>query len=144
MSLYFRYFVTITPWDKAKSSQKKAFCRLTEIGPAVLEKKNLKYRQCILATSLLSPLGKGRDPWFKQTVIRFTQGCFVLSLVEIVQLFWRRWNCGKLTDRRTDKRTPCDQKSSLKVTAHMSLKYIQLFKYRQTEFKCFNKIWSMY
>ena len=56
---------------------------LVEIGSVVLEKKIFKFRQCIFAISLLSLLGKGRGPSFEQTLIPFTQGCFVLSLVEI-------------------------------------------------------------
>ena len=40
---------------------------LVEIGPVALE-KIFKFRQCILAISLLSYLiGKGRDPSFEQT-----------------------------------------------------------------------------
>ena len=35
------------------------------------------------AISILSSLGKGRDPSFEQTWIPFTQGWFMPSLVEI-------------------------------------------------------------
>ena len=38
-----------------------------EIILVVLEKKTLKFRPCIFAISILSPLGKGRGPWFTQT-----------------------------------------------------------------------------
>ena len=41
---------------------------LVEIGPAVLEKKNFKFRQCIFTISLLSPLGKVLGPSFEQTL----------------------------------------------------------------------------
>ena len=40
---------------------------LVEIGPVVLEKKILNFRQCNLAILLLSPLGKGHGPSFEQT-----------------------------------------------------------------------------
>ena len=56
---------------------------LVEIGPVVLEKKISLFRQCIFTISLLSLLGKGHGPSFKETLIPFTQGCFVPSLVEI-------------------------------------------------------------
>ena len=42
-----------------------------------------KFRQFIFAISLLSPLWKGLGPSFEQTLIPFTQGCFVPGLVEI-------------------------------------------------------------
>ena len=56
---------------------------LVEIGPLVLEKKILKFCQCISAISLLCPLGKMPGISFEQTWISFSQECFVLSLVEI-------------------------------------------------------------
>ena len=42
--------------------------------------------QYVLAISCLSLLEKGHDPSFEQNGIPITQGCFVPSLVEIVQL----------------------------------------------------------
>ena len=36
---------------------------LVEIGPVVLKKMIFKVGQCILAISLLTPLGKGWSPW---------------------------------------------------------------------------------
>ena len=51
---------------------------LVENGRVVLEKKTLKFRQCILPH-----LGKGRGPSIEQNRIPFTKGCFVPSLVEI-------------------------------------------------------------
>ena len=56
---------------------------LVEIGSVVLEKKILKFCQCIFAISQLSPLGKGRGPSFEQTWILITQEGIVPSLVEI-------------------------------------------------------------
>ena len=58
------------------------------IGPAVLEKKNFKYRQCISSILLLSPLAEGHTPFFDQTWIPFTHGCFVPSLVVIDPVFF--------------------------------------------------------
>ena len=37
-----------------------------KIGQMVMEKKNFKFWQCIFATSLSSPLGKGRGPSFEK------------------------------------------------------------------------------
>ena len=56
---------------------------LLEIGPVVLEKKTFKVRQCILAISLLSLLGKEHSPCFEEICTLITQGCFVPSLLEI-------------------------------------------------------------
>ena len=57
---------------------------MAEIGPVVLEKKILKFPQCIFRYLVtISPLGKGRGPLFEQTWAPFTQGCFVPRLVEI-------------------------------------------------------------
>ena len=52
---------------------------LVETGTVVIEKKILKIRQCIFATSLLSPLGKRGGPSFEQTWMPFTQGFIVAS-----------------------------------------------------------------
>ena len=56
---------------------------LIEISPAVLEKKTFKFWQCIFAISLLSPFEKWLGHSFEQTLIAFTDGNFVPSLVEI-------------------------------------------------------------
>ena len=53
------------------------------IGWVVLERKILKFRQCIFAILLLSFLGKGNGPSIEQTWIPFKQGCFVPKLFEI-------------------------------------------------------------
>jgi hypothetical protein len=47
---------------------------LIDFGLLVLEKKILKNFQRIFTLSLLSPLGEGLSPSFKQTLIPFTQG----------------------------------------------------------------------
>ena len=59
---------------------------LVEIGQVVLEKVIFKVCQCIFAISSLSPFEKGQGPSFEQSWIRFTQGCFVPTLVAIVTL----------------------------------------------------------
>ena len=59
--------------------------KFVEIGPVVLE-KIFSFHQCILAISLLSPLGKGCGPSFEQIWIPITQACFVLSLFKIGQV----------------------------------------------------------
>ena len=38
---------------------------LVKIGPAVLEKRIIKFRQCIFLIAKLSPFGKGRGPLFE-------------------------------------------------------------------------------
>ena len=91
-SMYFRYFIIISPWERAGPSFDQIWIPITqgcfvpslvEIGPVVLKKKIFKVCQCIFAISLLSHLGKGWGPSFEQTWILITQGCFVPSLVEI-------------------------------------------------------------
>ena len=59
---------------------------LVENVPVVLEEKIFKFCECIFARLVLSLLGKGWHPLFVhvQTLIPFTQGCIVPSLVEIV------------------------------------------------------------
>ena len=57
--------------------------KLVEIGPVVLEKKILKFCQCIFAISKLSPLGKRWGPSFEQTWLPFTKRCIVPNLVDI-------------------------------------------------------------
>ena len=56
---------------------------LVEISPAVLEKQIFKFRRCIFAISLLSPLEKRWGPYCEQTWVLITQGCIVPSLAEI-------------------------------------------------------------
>ena len=56
---------------------------LVEIDPMVLQEKIFRFRHCIFALLLLSPLGKGRGSTIEKIWIHFTQGCFVPSLVEI-------------------------------------------------------------
>ena len=62
---------------------------LVEIGPAVLEKKIFKFRQCILTISWSSPLGKGLGLSFEQTWFLITQWGIVPSL-KLAEGFWRR------------------------------------------------------
>ena len=91
-SMYFCYFVIISPWKRAGPSFEQIWIpviqgcivpSLVEIGPLVLEKKIFKFCQCIFAIALLSPLGKGWGPLFEQTWVLISQECFVPSLVEI-------------------------------------------------------------
>ena len=56
---------------------------LLEIGPVVVEKMILQFRRCFSVNSLFSPLGKDWGSSFEQTLIPFTQECFVSSMVEI-------------------------------------------------------------
>ena len=77
---------------------------------------------------IISPW-KRAGPSFEQTWIPFTQGCFVPCLDEIGPCSGsgEEWKCEKFTDRRTDRwtdrrRTKGDQKSSLELSAQVSLK----------------------
>ena len=56
---------------------------LVDISLVVLKKKISKLDKCTFFILLLSPLEQGHGPLFEQTLITFTQDCFVQSLVEI-------------------------------------------------------------
>ena len=64
-------------------TQKGIVPSLVEIGPVVLEKKFFLILSMYFRYFFISPLGKGWGPSFEQTWILFTQGCNVLSLIEI-------------------------------------------------------------
>ena len=66
-------------WTKDK------LCKFCWFSPVVL-KKNIKFCQCIVAISLLSPLAKNVGPSFEQIWVLITQGFIVRSLVEIGQV----------------------------------------------------------
>ena len=101
LSMYFHYFVIITPWKKARlfiwiNLNPLQPTNLNPLQPRMLsakfgwnwpsgsgEEDFFLFRQCIFAISLLSPLGKERGTSFEQNWIPFTQGCIVSSLVEI-------------------------------------------------------------
>ena len=86
--MYFRYFVTISPWKKGRTlysnthespSPKDALSQVwLYLAVWFLKRRFVKF-----TITLLSPLGKGLGPSFEQTWIPITQGCFVPTLVEI-------------------------------------------------------------
>ena len=61
-----------------------------EIGQVVVEKKIFKFGQCFFAISLLSPIEKDHGRSFVQTLIHFTQGCFVPIWMKLAQWVLRR------------------------------------------------------
>ena len=72
--------------NKFESPSPKDACfvpNLVEIDPVVREKKISKFRQCIFAISNYLRLEKCVALYLKKNRISFTQGYFVLSLVEI-------------------------------------------------------------
>ena len=85
------------------------------------DKRIFKFRQCIFAISLLSPLMKGAT-----LRIFFAQECFVRSVVEIDPVVLeKKMKIWKLTDRwtyiQTDRRKLTgDRKSSLELSAKLS------------------------
>ena len=65
-------------------SSKDALCQVwLKLAQWFRRRRFLKFRLCFFRYFLIISLGKGRVPSFEQTWIPFTQGCFVLSLVEI-------------------------------------------------------------
>ena len=65
-ALYFDQIEYLSPKD----------AKLVEIGPVVLERKNFKFRQFIIAISLSSPLGKG-NPMVLEKIFQFCQCIFL-------------------------------------------------------------------
>ena len=81
LSMYFRYFIIISPWKRAGSfiwtnlnpyTQGCFVPSLVENGSVVLEKKIFKSCQLIFIIFQLSPLWDGRGPSFEHTWIPFT------------------------------------------------------------------------
>ena len=100
-SMYFSYFNIFFPWTRTgpfiwtnlNPLLKGMLCaKFGPIEPLQWSRRRLflYFRQSINPFSLLSPLGKGKEPSFEQTWIPFTQGCFVPSLVEIDRVIGRR------------------------------------------------------
>ena len=87
LSMYFRYLDNISSWKKCGFSFKQIWIPFSQewflpglvyFGSLFLE-KFFKYRQCIFAISLITPLGKecGLEISFEQNLIPFIQGFFV-------------------------------------------------------------------
>ena len=86
---------------------------LVEIRPVVLEKNISKFRHCIFAISLLSPLRKGQGPSIVQP---FTQDAKCRIWLKLDQWFWRRWKPNKFFTTTT-----MDNGQILIKKAHMNL-----------------------
>ena len=77
--MYFHYVINMSP-----SKEVWPFIcfvpSLVEIDPMVLERKILKFCQCIFIILLISHLGKERGLSFEQNWIPFSKGCLVSNL----------------------------------------------------------------
>ena len=114
--MYFRYFVFISPWKRAGPF---IWTNLNPLHPRMLCAKfdwkwvggsgEEDFSNIVNVFSLFRnyfPFGIGWGPSFEQTWIPFTQGCYVPSLVELAQWFWRRrWKCEKFTTTPTTTMT---------------------------------------
>ena len=89
-------------------------------------RKRFKFRCCICAILLLSPLGKVHDRLFEQTWMPYTQRCSVRSLVEIGNLvpekkmkMWKRLQTDGWTDddTRSEKLTQDFSSGELKMNS---------------------------
>ena len=87
-----RSFIIVSPWKSARPfiwinfipRYTMMLCaKFYWIGPSGCWEDDFLFRQCIFVNSLLSSLGKDLGSSFEQTLIPFTQECFVSSLVEI-------------------------------------------------------------
>ena len=122
-SMYFCYFVIISPWKRRGFSFEQSWIPFTqacfvrslvEIRWVVLEKKILKLRQCIFAISWLYPLRNEQIPSFEHNLIPFTTDALYQVWVKLTERFWRRSSkCEKLTDGQTDDRQRMIRKAHL-------------------------------
>lgn len=115
-------------------------------------KENFQNCQYIYAILISSPLGKRRSLLFKQIWIPVTQGCVVISLVEICSVvlekmkMWNKWKGGR-------RLTTGDYKSSLETNKTQKIydpgtcrKIIsrtqQVYNYYMTT-SCLSDYWSV-
>ena len=91
-SMYFRYFIIISPWKRAGSFFEQTWIPFTKgcsvssfvwIGPVVSDTNIFKFLQMYFSYFVIISPGKGCGPSFRQSWIPITQGCFVPCLVEI-------------------------------------------------------------
>mgnify|MGYP003686116863 CR=1 FL=1 len=92
LSMYFRYFVIISPLEKGQGpsfeqnwipfNQRCLVPSLVEISLVVQERKIFKFCQCIFCYFVIISPWKRAGLSFEQNWIPFTQGCLVPSLVE--------------------------------------------------------------
>ena len=97
--MYFRYFVIISPWKRAGHSfeqtwifftPKNFVLSLVEIDPVVLEKKIIKFRQCIFTNSLLSLLEKGGALHLNKLESPLLKDALYQVWLKLAQWIWRR------------------------------------------------------
>ena len=139
--MYHCEFVIIIPWKRSWHHHHQ-WCissSLVEIGPVVLEKKIFAI---IFIISLLSPFGKRCGPSFKQTLVSFTQGCFVQILVDTGEVVldnkMKMWKVYGQTVRRKDRRQ-ATRNANMSFKLRWAKKYKNLYQdtkhhhYRQTK-----------
>ena len=99
MSICFSLFHYFIPFEKAMTLHlnklefpfpKDTLCKLVEIGPFVLAKTILKFRQCIFTFSLLYPLWNWRGPSIKQVWTPFKKDYMYQVWLKLAQRFKRR------------------------------------------------------
>ena len=95
---------------------------LVEITQLALQKKNFNFSQIIFAFSLSSTLGKVYGTICEQTLIPFTQECFVQSLVEIGLAVLEKKMTTRKVNRGTDNEQQATKKDLLVLSAQMSYK----------------------
>ena len=141
LSMYFRYFVIISPWKRAWPF---IWTNLDLLHTRMFCAKCFwrRFLNFINVFSLLSPPGKGPDLSFEQTSIPFAQECFVPSLVEICRVIlekkkemWKIYvQMDKWSDRQMDRLTTDDRRSEKLLWFFFNsgelkmAKYVWLFK----------------
>ena len=112
-------------WTNLNPRHQECFVpNVVEIGQMVLEKKILKFLQCIFGISWLSPLGIGCGPSFEQTWIPFTQEFFVPTLFEIGPVVLEKMIKIRKVYTQTDRRHAFLAFSSAQVSEKQSPGFI--------------------
>ena len=101
LSMYFRYFVIISPWKRARPFiwtilnspyTKDDLCLVwLKFTPVVLEKNIFKFRKWIFVTSLLSALGKGWGLHLNKLEYPYSKDALCQVWLKLAQWFLRRF-----------------------------------------------------
>ena len=131
-SIYFCYFVIISPWKKAGAllwtklespSPKDALCQVwLKLDQWFLRRRFFNFVNVFLLFHNYLHLEKGEALNLNKLEFPSPKDTLCQVWLKLAQWFWRRrWKCEKFTDGRTDRRrTTDDQKSSFELSAQVS------------------------
>ena len=132
-SLYFRYFVIISPWKRTRPlsffrtnlktpSHKDALCQVwLKLAQWFWRRRFLNFVNVFSLFHYYLPLEKSGALHLNKLESPSHRDTLCQVWLILAQWFWRRrWKCEKFTDRQTDTWTIGDQKSSLELSAQVS------------------------